>query len=362
MSNKIIDIKFYEAYADMSKPIADSTHSIPAIKFIILKLITENGIEGESYMLSFHYSENAVKGMLADLKHFVEHKYEIDETEKFENDYLKESEYFGNEGLLMWSLALMNIAMWDAIGIEKNQPVWKILGGRLEPVSLYGSGGWLSYSIEELIEEAVSYKERGFQSIKVKVGSQDIEEDVERVAKVRETVGDDINIMIDANQGFSFNEALELIRKLERFQIHWFEEPFYHFAFSDYKNLYEKTNVSIAMGEREYNTVALKRLIELNAIDLWQPDIIRIGGVEAWRKSAEIAAKHNIPVLPHFYKDYDLPLLCTIPNNYAVESFDWIDTLIDNPLKVIDGKAFPREVPGWGFHFKKDKINELKVD
>lgn len=128
MNNIITEIKFFEAYADMSKPIADSTHLITAIKFIVLKLLTKNGVEGESYMLYFHYSKNAIKGALVDLSEFVKNNYNIYETEKSTNDYLIESEYYGNEGLLMWPLALVNIAMWDARGKDQNLPIWKLLG------------------------------------------------------------------------------------------------------------------------------------------------------------------------------------------------------------------------------------------
>jgi L-alanine-DL-glutamate epimerase-like enolase superfamily enzyme len=114
------------------------------------------------------------------------------------------------------------------------------------------------------------------------------------------------------------------------------------------------------MGEREYNCEPLKELIRRNAIDLWQPDIIRIGGVEEWRNSAAIANGYNIPVLPHFYKDYDVPLLCTISNGYGAESFDWIDKIIDEPMKIDNGYAVPREIAGWGFKFKEASLHEVK--
>ena len=93
------------------------------------------------------------------------------------------------------------------------------------------------------------------------------------------------------------------------------------------------------MGEREYSTVALRELIGIRALDLWQPDLIRLGGVEAWRDSAALANAYNIPVLPHYYKDYDVPLLCTVANPYGAESFDWIDAIIDNPMVIDNGFA-----------------------
>ncbi len=103
----------------------------------------------------------------------------------------------------------------------------------------------------------------------------------------------------------------------------------------------------------------LKNLIARNAIDLWQPDILRIGGVEPWRESAALANAYQLPVLPHYYKDNDVPLLCTIPNGYGAESFDWIDELIDNTMEIKRGMAHPRQTPGWGFSFQYDKMKQV---
>ncbi len=123
--------------------------------------------------------------------------------------------------------------------------------------------------------------------------------------------------------------------------------------------LRNQAGISLAMGEREYSTLPLRELLTHNAIDIWQPDILRIGGVEAWRNSATLAGSFHIPVLPHYYKDYDIPLLCTIPNGAGAESFDWIDSLIDYPLVMTNGMATPHDRPGWGFSFKNEFLSRL---
>jgi len=113
------------------------------------------------------------------------------------------------------------------------------------------------------------------------------------------------------------------------------------------------------MGEREFDTVALRELIARDAIDLWQPDILRLGSVEAWRASAGLAEAHHVPVLPHYYKEYDVPLLMTVPNAYGAESFDWVDPLITQPIRMKDGLAYPNDGPGWGFEFKDEHLQQL---
>jgi len=260
-------------------------------------------------------------------------------------------EYFGNQGLLRWSQAAVNIAMWDAWGKAQNQPVYKLLGVTKEKVSIYGSGGWISYTIDELIQEVTDYANRGFKAVKIKVGSPKVSTDLERLKKVRAAVGDSVDIMMDANQGMDLPSAIKLSEGAKDLNIHWFEEPVHHQDFQAYQVLKNQTGISLAMGEREFDTLPLRELATRNAIDIWQPDILRIGGVEEWRASAALAASFHLPVLPHYYKDYDVPLLCTISNGVGAESFDWVDPLIDNPMVIKDGYAQPHQLPGWGFSF-----------
>ena len=82
--------------------------------------------------------------------------------------------------------------------------------------------------------------------------------------------------------------------------------------------------------------------------------------MDAWRDSAALADAYNIPVLPHYYKDYDVPLLCTVNKPFGAESFDWIDGIIDNTMRIENGFAYPREGAGWGFRFKPEALAEVK--
>ncbi|MDF2876740.1 MAG: mandelate racemase/muconate lactonizing enzyme family protein, partial [Sporomusa sp.] len=259
-----------------------------------------------------------------------------------------------------WATATINVAMWDAWAKSLNQPIWKLFGKTVNCVPIYGSGGWLSYSDEELIDEVMDYKKRGFAAVKVKVGSPEVERDIERLRKVRAAVGPHLKIMMDANQGMDLSNSIKLSTIAAEIGIHWFEEPLNHTNFAGYQLLRHKTGIALAMGEREYDLEPLKELIARNALDLWQPDLIRIGGVEAWRQSALLAHSYHLPVLPHYYKDYDVPLLCTVPNPYGAESFDWVDCIIDNKMRIENGFAYPREQPGWGFNFLKQHLTEIK--
>ena len=355
---KIKKISFFKAISTQSRTIADSTHQIPEIAFIVTRIELDNGITGEGHLLAFHYSPRAILGALHDIAPMAI-GCEVSHTGEFLAHHEKESEYFGNVGLHRWAAGSVNVAMWDAWAMTLGVPVWKMFGVYHHRVPLYGSGGWLSYSNEELIDEVTRYVKRGFRSVKVKVGSPEVTRDIERLSKVREAVGPHIRIMMDANQGLILPAALELARAAQPLGITWFEEPLNRTDYDGYAQLRRQAGMSIATGEREFDTVTLRELIRREAIDLWQPDLLRLGSVEAWRASAALAQAHHIPVLPHYYKEYDVPLLMTVPNAYGAESFDWVDDLITNPIRMKDGFAYPNEGNGWGFSFKDTKLTEF---
>lgn len=360
MNHKIVDVRLFSAESTMSRPIADSTHDISTIKFYIVEVVTASGVTGQGYLLSFHYSPKAIEGALKDLRTFVlERSYSINETLRIQREYEVECEYFGNLGLLRWAYGALNVALWDAWGKTLGQPIHKLLGSNGKKIPVYGSGGWLNYTDAELLEEVLGYKKRGFTAVKVKVGSPDMERDIQRLHKVREALGGSVRIMMDANQGMSVSNAIKLSNLVQDLGIQWFEEPVSNTDFAGYEIIRNKTGISLAMGEREYDLSALKELIKRNALDLWQPDLLRLGGVEAWRASAIVADAYHLPCLPHYYKDYDVPLLATVANPFGAESFDWIDGIIDNKMVIDNGYAIQREGSGWGFSFLKQYLTEL---
>lgn len=351
-------ISYFKAVSNRSQPIADSTHQIPEIAFIVTRIELDNGVTGEGHLLAFHYSPAAMLGALKDAAPLALGR-EVSATGGWLTAHERESEYFGNAGLHRWAAGSLNLAAWDAWAKTLGVPVWKMFGTWHQRVPLYGSGGWLSYSDQELTDEVTRYVKRGFRSVKVKVGSPEIQRDIERLTKVRAAVGPHIRVMMDANQGMDLPAALELARAARPLRITWFEEPLKRTDYDGYAQLRRQAGMSIATGEREFDMVTLRELIRRDAIDLWQPDLLRLGSVEAWRASAALAQAHHIPVLPHYYKEYDVPLLLTVPNACGAESFDWVDDLITHPIRMRDGFAYPNEGAGWGFDFKDEFLREL---
>ena len=212
----------YKASSKLPKPISDATHTLNEISFLVLRIQLENSVIGESYMLTFQYSPKAIYGAMMDILPMVK-GYGASETGKVFQLINGLSEYFGNQGINRWVQSAVNIAMWDAWAKTLGQPVWKLLGTHQDRCPVYGSGGWISYSIDELIDEVTGYAARGFNAVKIKVGSPRWQTDVERLKQVRMAVGHDVDIMMDANQGMSLPAAIQLSNAVRSLNIYWFE-------------------------------------------------------------------------------------------------------------------------------------------
>ena len=355
---KIKDIQFFKAVSPLSRPIADATHEIDRIAMIVARLELETGITGDSYLLAFDYSPAAIAGALQDIRPLVR-GWDVFRIGAFHQEFGRQAEYFGHAGLHRWAEGLVDLAMWDAWGKTLGQPVWRLLGAYHHCTPVYGSGGWLSYSLDELLSEVTGYVRCGFRAVKVKVGSPELARDVERLTRVREAVGPEVQVMMDANQGMDLAGTLELAAAARPLRIRWFEEPLPHTDFDGYAHLRRQAGISLAMGEREFDLTPLRELIRREAIDLWQPDILRLGGLATWRTSAALAQAHHLSVLPHFYKEYDVPLLMTIPNGLGAECFRWVDPLITQAIRIENGYAYPNDGPGWGFQFQDKYLAEL---
>ena len=219
----------------------------------------------------------------------------------------------------MWGLSAVETPLWDLLGHQLNAPVWLLLGLNTTKLPAYGSGGWLSYSDEELADQVASYLRRGFAGVKIKIGGPSVDWDVQRVLDVRRAIGPERKLMVDANQGLTLNRALRTARRLEDCPIDWLEEPFPKDDVESYCRLARATEIPLAAGEREFGGAGIRRLVEGRAVSVVQPDLMRVGGVTGWRLAASLAEVSRLKVAPHFYKEYDVHLAAGVPNLIAIE-------------------------------------------
>jgi len=211
----------------------------------------------------------------------------------------------GMKGVTISALSAIDIALWDIKGKALGLPVFKLLGGAYRnKARAYATGLYEPQNVPDvtqaLVNEALGYKKEGFSGMKLKVG-YGIDKDVAYVKAIREAIGEDIYLMVDANHAYNSSEAIELIRKIERFDIHWFEEPVPPEDLEGYREVRKKSKILIAGGECEYTRYGFRNLINLRAVDILQPDLCAAGGFTEMMKITAMASAANIPLIPHVW-------------------------------------------------------------
>jgi L-alanine-DL-glutamate epimerase-like enolase superfamily enzyme len=355
----IDDVRTEWLRVPISPAIADATH---VLRFMDLILVEVRAGEfcGSSYMLSFDYGPAVLRGLVdQELKRRVL-GMEADDIRAVYETNLRATEYIGREGVAMWGTAAIDVALWDLLARRLGVPVSLLFGAITKAVPVYGSGGWISYTDEQLADEVSRYVSRGFAGVKIKIGG-DEDRDVERVRAARRAIGTDRKLMVDANQGLTLERALRLARRLEEFRLEWFEEPFPKDDLESYARLSNATEIPLAAGEREFGVPPFRRLVAARCLSVVQPDLLRVGGVTGWRQVAGLADSYLLRIAPHFYREYDVHLAAAQPNLIAIESFDWLDPLLEAPFEVRDGLAAVPDRPGFGVTFRQEAIREYRV-
>ena len=209
---------------------------------------------------------------------------------------------YARRGVLVASMSAIDIAIWDLRGKLLGQPVSTLLGGRRrDRVMVYATGMYFIETddlVGKLADEARSYVEQGFRALKMKVGLG-VETDLRHVQAVRRAIGDDVDLMVDANHAYSRSEALALARSIEALNIRFFEEPVSPEDYAGYRELRRRTSIPIAGGECEYLLAGFRHLLSGECVDIAQPDICGAGGLSECKRIAALAYAFQTNLIPH---------------------------------------------------------------
>jgi len=260
------------------------------------------------------------------------------------------------------ALAAIDIALWDLKCLRAGQPLWRLAGGFQQSVPLYDTeGGWLHLSTDDLVAGAVASRERGFGGVKLKVGKPNAVEDAARLHAVRDAVGPDFDIMVDANQSMSGAEAIRRAAAFAGVNLTWFEEPLPADDVSGHARLASSTTIPIAVGESLYSVGQFRDYLQRDAAHVIQADVARVGGITPWLKVAHLAEAFNALVCPHFLMELHVSLVAAIPNGHYVEYIPQLRAITLDEIKIVDGRAVAPDQPGIGITWNRDAIDDRRV-
>ncbi|EES72353.1 mandelate racemase/muconate lactonizing enzyme family protein [Paenibacillus cisolokensis] len=348
----------------LKENLGDARHGIHShFELIVVQLSLENGTTGIGYTYTGGVGGRAICQMVEyDLKPFLLGK-DADCIEKIWEEMNWKVHYVGRGGIASFAISAIDIALWDLRGKLMEEPLWKMVGGNNTSTRAYAGAIDLNFSKDKLLNNIQGYLDKGFQAVKIKLGRDQLKEDIERVEAVRHLIGSDVVFMVDANMKWSVETAIKAARLLQPYDIYWLEEPTIPDDYEGYRRIGAEGGLPIAAGENFHTIYEFVNMITRGKIDFPQPDASNIGGITGWMKVANLAYAYNLPVCTHGMQELHVSLMSGIPNAGYMEVHSFpIDQYTTRPLVLKEGRAVAPDVPGIGVEFQWDALKPYKIE
>lgn len=353
---KITDITVQRYAWPRPKPIRNGKYTYTTVGLNLVQVHTDEGITG------LGWGGGTAAGRPGEVvSALVEHyKQALIGEDPFDYrrhwDAMWEPKIVGRRGMSTQVLSAIDIALWDVMGKWLGKPVHKLLGGYRDRIPTYIAGGYYEEGkgLKELAREMEDNLALGARAIKMKVGGVSINEDVERVRVVRETIGPDIKLLVDANNAYAAYEAIDMARKMEKYDVFWFEEPVAPDDYRGHAQVAQSTIIPIATGENEYTRYGFRDLIEHRAAAIFNADAQILGGITEFMNVAALAAAHDLRMAPHGAQEIHIHLVAAVSNGLILEFYrETVDPLrgriFKHPLTLDkDGCTSVPDRPGLG--------------
>ena len=332
-----------------------------ARNLMVLEVETKGGIVGMGYLFSFRPGLRTVAAALEET--ILPHVIGKDATavEGIWNETWKRTVTYNRGGIVTMAMSALDIALWDAIGKRANMPLHRLWGHVKSQLPVYGSGCFRGSGGDGMIAKALYYKERGFKAIKMQMAhTADLRRDVDNVKRMREAVGPDMAIMIDINQGWTADVAINQGRKIVDYDIYWLEEPVPADDFKGYMRVAEALPIRIVGGETHFTRYDLRPFFERPLCPILQPDPMR-GGYTDLKKISVLADTWGLQMAPHLFPELNVQLLASIPNGAWIEDMGLSADLFVDPVPIENGMITAPERPGHGLTFKPEILKDCRI-
>jgi L-alanine-DL-glutamate epimerase-like enolase superfamily enzyme len=352
----------------LNRPITAPTQTdgprLDHIFMLIIYLDTDAGHRGLGYAYAITGGGRALKVIATDdLAPLVVGEDPLDH-ERLGAKVFGRLQTIGRRGLVAQAYSAVDLALWDLKGKVAGLPLYKLLGGAREAAPVYGSDtGWLWMSPDEIVAASQVYLEQGLMGVKLKVGNKDPELDAERVTRVRELLGEDVWLGVDANQRYDYGTALSMGHFFEEeIGADWFEEPISCDDVEGHVRLAERLEIPIAAGETLFSRDEFRTYLERGALDVVQPDITCVGGLTEWLKIATLTDFYYRPIAPHLFPELAVHLACGLPQVRMVEYMPWLYPAFVDPPAIVNGQMIPPRRPGLGLEIRDDAMERYRVE
>jgi L-alanine-DL-glutamate epimerase-like enolase superfamily enzyme len=356
-----IDSALYQV--PLAVPLSDSTHGeIPSFELITVRIRDDQGLEGLGYTYTVGVAGLAIHVLI---ERYLKPDLLGQDPGRIEHLWERmwwRLHYSGRGGTASFAISAIDIALWDLSGKRQGTPLWRLLGGSNPRVKVYAGGVDLHFSLDALKDQARRFLARGYGAIKMKVGRPRLSEDIARVRAIRELIGPDVPLMVDANMGWTVEQAIRASRALAEFDIYWLEEPTIPDDLAGHVRIAREGTLPIATGENMHTLYEFQNFITAGAVAFPEPDVSNCGGISIWMKVARMAQAHNLPVTSHGVHDLHVHTLAAVPNASYLEGHGFgLEEYLAHPLQIEKGEAIAPDRPGHGVELNWNKLEAHRV-
>jgi L-alanine-DL-glutamate epimerase-like enolase superfamily enzyme len=359
----IVEIHADQYRVPLETVLSDSTHGEMAdFGLIVVRLVDESGRVG----LGYSYTVNTIgagavwKIIESDLAPVLQGA-NPDPIDALWQRMWWHLHFVGRGGMASFAMSAVDIALWDLRGHRESLALWRLLGGRHSEVSAYAGGIDLDLPIESLLSQAKDFLGQGFHAIKMKVGRDQLSEDVERVGAMRDLLGPNFPLMADANMRWNIDQAVQAVDALSQFDLYWLEEPLVPEDLEGHARLGRESRIPIATGENLHSVHEFEHLINYGHVDFPEPDAATLGGITPWLRVAKLAQSKNLPVTSHGIHDVHVHLLAGVSNASYLEVHGFgLERFIDRRVELKKGKAIAPDTPGHGIKLDFVRLKEYR--
>ena len=366
MSLKIIDVSTQLLRVPLGqRTITDSQSTVDHVEFLQVILETDSDHTGFGMNWSYTPGLRAAQVMVDEnYAPLIRGEDAFFRKELVQRMFLS-NHFVGRVGAARVGLAAVEFALWDLACKTANLPLWKYLGACRNRVKAYSTdGGWLTWSEDELVRDALSLIDRGFDAVKIKLGRSDPREDLSRVAAVRAAVGESVKIMTDVNCAWDLATARFWGERLADHDVYWLEEPLHPEDIGSHAELARSIAVPIAVGETIYNRETFRDYLETGAARIVQADATKLSGIDEWLDVAALAATYHRPLVPHtnVQQKLHVQLAAATPGVPMVENcYESLLDIWEEPIQVEDGYYPLPQEPGVGLKLTKSTVEQYQV-
>lgn len=361
---KIVSIDCKHFRLPLTHPMTDAMHGqMTHFEVVMAQITTDEGVIGTGYTYTIGLGGAAIRSLIdREIKPMLIGEDPLCINQLWEKMWWR-LHYIGRGGLVSFAIAAVDVALWDLKGRYEKQPLWKLLGGYSGQARAYAGGIDLQLSTEELLEQTRKNIKKGFRAIKMKVGCANLREDVERVAAVRDLIGADMPLMVDANMRWTVENAIKAARQFREYDVYWLEEPTIPDDYEGHARIARDGGVPIATGENLHTVYEFDHMMNIGRVAFPEPDVSNIGGITNWMRVAQLAYAKNLDVTTHGVHELHLHLLAAVPNASYLEVHSFgLERFIIDPPALIEGVMTASNDPGHGIEFDWESLNQHLID